>query len=65
MKEKKMSINKIITNQTCGKLYLAGEYSILTAGQSAIIKNINLFMTSKINLYLYKALCAILQITNS
>jgi len=44
-----MSINKIITNQTCGKLYLAGEYSILTAGQSAIIKNINLFMTSKIN----------------
>ena len=49
MKEKKMSKNKIITNQTCGKLYIAGEYSILTAGQSAIIKNINLFMTSKIN----------------
>ena len=44
-----MSKNKIITNQTCGKLYIAGEYSILTAGQSAIIKNINLFMTSKIN----------------
>ena len=50
MKEKKMSKNKIITNQTCGKLYIAGEYSILTAGQSAIIKNINLFMTSKINI---------------
>ena len=44
-----MQKNKIITNQTCGKLYIAGEYSILTAGQSAIIKNINLFMTSKIN----------------
>ena len=44
-----MSKNKIITNQTCGKLYIAGEYSILTAGQSAIIKNINIFMTSKIN----------------
>ena len=49
MKEKKMQKNKIITNQTCGKLYIAGEYSILTAGQSAIIKNINIFMTSKIN----------------
>ena len=49
MKEKKMQKNKIITNQTCGKLYIALEYSILTAGQSAIIKNINLFMTSKIN----------------
>ena len=44
-----MSKNKIITNQTCGKLYIAGEYSILTAGQSAIIKNINIFMTSNIN----------------
>ena len=44
-----MQKNKIITNQTCGKLYIAGEYSILRAGQSAIIKNINLFMTSKIN----------------
>lgn len=44
-----MSKNKIITNQTCGKLYITGEYSILTAGQSAIIKNINIFMTSKIN----------------
>ena len=41
--------NKKINIKTCGKLYIAGEYSILTAGQSAIIKNINLFMTSKIN----------------
>jgi len=35
--------NKIITNKTCGKLYIVGEYSILTAGQSAIIKNVNIF----------------------
>ena len=41
--------NKIITNKTCGKLYIAGEYSILTAKQSAIIKNVNIFMESKIN----------------
>ena len=41
--------NKKINIKTCGKLYIAGEYSILTAGQSAIIKNINIFMTSKIN----------------
>ena len=44
-----MQKNKIITNQTCGKLYIAGEYSILTAGQSAVIKNINIFMNSKIS----------------
>ena len=49
MKEKKMSKNKIITNQTCGKLYIVGEYSILTAGQSAIIKNVDIFMNSKIS----------------
>jgi phosphomevalonate kinase len=41
--------NKIITNKTCGKLYIAGEYSILTAGQSAIIKNVNIFMESRIS----------------
>lgn len=44
-----MSKNKIITNRTCGKLYIAGEYSILTAGQSAILKNVNIFMNSKIS----------------
>lgn len=57
MKEKKMlkneitnnASNKIIKNKTCGKLYIAGEYSILTAGQSAIIKNVNIFMNSKIS----------------
>ena len=26
--------------QTCGKLYLAGEYAVLTVGQPAIIKAI-------------------------
>ena len=41
--------NKIITNKTCGKLYISGEYSILTAGQSAIIKNVNIFMESRIS----------------
>ena len=41
--------NKIMTNKTCGKLYIAGEYSILTAGQSAIIKNVNIFMESRIS----------------
>ena len=44
-----MSKNKTITNKTCGKLYIAGEYSILTAGQSAIIKNVNIFMESRIS----------------
>ena len=41
--------NKIITNKTCGKLYISGEYLILTAGQSAIIKNVNIFMESRIS----------------
>jgi len=49
LKEKKMLENKIITNKTCGKLYIAGEYSILTVGQSAIIKNVNIFMESRIS----------------
>ena len=44
-----MSKNKIVTNKTCGKLYIAGEYSILTAGQSAVIKNVNIFMESRIS----------------
>ena len=34
--------------QTCGKLYLAGEYAVLTAGQPAIIKAIPLYMTGDI-----------------
>lgn len=34
--------------QTCGKLYLAGEYAVLTAGQPAIIKDIPIYMTGDI-----------------
>ena len=34
--------------QTCGKLYLAGEYAVLTAGQPAIIKAIPIYMTAEI-----------------
>lgn len=34
--------------KTCGKLYIGGEYSILTPYQSAIIKNINIFMYANI-----------------
>lgn len=37
------------TVRTCGKLYLAGEYSVLTAGQGAILKNIPIYMTGKIH----------------
>lgn len=35
---------------TCGKLYIGGEYSILTPGQSAIIKNVNIYMTGIIKI---------------
>ena len=34
--------------QTCGKLYLAGEYAVLSAGQPAIIKAIPIYMTGEI-----------------
>ena len=34
--------------QTCGKLYLAGEYAVLMAGQRAIIKAIPIYMTGDI-----------------
>lgn len=36
------------TVKTGGKLYIAGEYSILTAGQIAIIKNIPIYMTATV-----------------
>lgn len=42
-------INNFIKNvKACGKLYVVGEYSILTPYQSAIIKNINIFMNASI-----------------
>ena len=34
--------------QTCGKLYLAGEYAVLTASQPAIIKAIPIYMIGEI-----------------
>ena len=39
---------KKISVQTGGKLYLAGEYAILTPGQTAIIKNIPIYMTAQV-----------------
>ena len=43
IKESKINIVK-----TGGKLYIAGEYSVLTPSQSAIIKNIDIFMQAEI-----------------
>ena len=43
IKESKTNIVK-----TGGKLYIAGEYSVLTPSQSAIIKNIDIFMQAEI-----------------
>ena len=43
IKESKINIVK-----TGGKLYIAGEYSVLTPNQSAIIKNIDIFMQAEI-----------------
>ena len=39
---------KKISVQTGGKLYLAGEYAILTPGQTAIIQNIPIYMTAQV-----------------
>ena len=36
------------TVKTGGKLYIAGEYSVLAPSQSAIIKNIDIFMKAEI-----------------
>lgn len=38
----------VIQVQTGGKLYIAGEYAVLTPKQSAIIKNIPIYMTASI-----------------
>lgn len=34
--------------QTSGKLYIAGEYAVLTPGQTALLKNIPIHMTAEI-----------------
>ena len=41
-------MDNIIQVKTGGKLYIAGEYAILTPSQSAIIKNIPIYMTATI-----------------
>lgn len=41
--------NEKISVKTCGKLYIAGEYSVLKCGNSAIIKNVDIFMKARIN----------------
>ena len=40
---------KMIKVQTGGKLYIAGEYAVLTPGQTAIIKNIPIFYVFLVN----------------
>ena len=39
--------NEKISVKTCGKLYIAGEYSVLKCGNSAIIKNVDIFINKK------------------
>ena len=41
----KQSVNQV-TVKTGGKLYIAGEYSVLTAGQTALIQFIPIFMSA-------------------
>ena len=42
----KQSVNQV-TVKTGGKLYIAGEYSVLTAGQTALIQFIPIFHVSR------------------
>ena len=44
----KQSVNQV-TVKTGGKLYIAGEYSVLTAGQTALIQFIPIFMSAGID----------------
>ena len=46
--EAEIERNIVNTVKTGGKLYIAGEYSVLTPNQSAIIKNIDIFMQAEI-----------------
>lgn len=43
----KQSVNQV-TVKTGGKLYIAGEYSVLTAGQTALIQFIPIFMSAEV-----------------
>ena len=42
----KQSVSQV-TVKTGGKLYIAGEYSVLTAGQTALIQFIPIFMSAE------------------
>ena len=46
--ESEIERTDVKTVKTGGKLYIAGEYSVLTPNQSAIIKNIDIFMKAEI-----------------
>ena len=46
--EAEIERNIVNTVKTGGKLYIAGEYSVLIPNQSAIIKNIDIFMKAEI-----------------
>lgn len=43
----KQSVNQV-TVKTGGKLYIAGEYSVLTPGQTALIQFIPIFMSAEL-----------------
>ena len=49
--EAEIERNIVNTVKTGGKLYIAGEYSVLTPSQSAIIKNIDIFMKAEIKIF--------------
>ena len=46
----KITINNtdFVEEKACGKLYIAGEYAILTPGLTAIVKNVNIYMNAQI-----------------
>ena len=40
-----------VKEKTCGKLYIAGEYAILTPGLTAVVKNVNIYMNAQIRFF--------------
>ena len=46
----KITVNNtdFVEEKACGKLYIAGEYAILTPGLTAIVKNVNIYMNAQI-----------------
>lgn len=37
-----------VEEKACGKLYIAGEYAILTPGMTSVVKNVNIYMNAQI-----------------